>query len=250
MNATSILTKPAHVAIIMDGNGRWAKSRSLPRVAGHRAGVKTLRKLIEYSVKIKLDAITVYAFSRENWQRPESEVDLLMDLFISALNSEVKDLHKNNVKLRFIGDRSAFSSKLQNSINESELLTSTNNGLCLNIAANYSGRWDIVQAYQALAKEIESNLISIKDIDETLVSDKLSLADIKDPDLFIRTGGEQRISNYLLWQAAYTELYFTETLWPDFDAKQFDIAIDWFSKRQRRFGKTPEQIEQALKTNK
>tara|TARA_R110000782_G_scaffold206676_1_gene295231 strand:+ start:218 stop:970 length:753 start_codon:yes stop_codon:yes gene_type:complete len=250
MTATPILTKPAHVAIIMDGNGRWAKSRSLPRVAGHRAGVKTLRKLIEYSVKIKLDAITVYAFSRENWQRPESEVDLLMDLFISALNSEVKDLDKNNVKLRFIGDRSAFSSKLQNSINESELLTSTNSGLCLNIAANYSGRWDIVQAYQALAKEIESNLISIKDIDETLVSDKLSLADIKDPDLFIRTGGEQRISNYLLWQAAYTELYFTETLWPDFDAKQFDIAIDWFSKRQRRFGKTPEQIEQALNTNK
>ena len=245
MNATSTVIKPEHVAIIMDGNGRWAKSRGLPRVAGHRAGVKTLRKLIEHSVKIKLNAITVYAFSRENWQRPESEVGLLMDLFISALNSEVKDLHKNNVKLTFIGDRSAFNSKLQNSINKSELLTASNNGLCLNIAANYSGRWDIVQAYQSIAKDIESKSISIEDIDETLVSNKLSLADHKDPELFIRTGGEQRISNYLLWQAAYAELYFTETLWPDFDAKQFDTAIDWFSKRQRRFGKTSEQIEQT-----
>ena len=245
MNATSTITEPEHVAIIMDGNGRWAKSRGLPRVAGHRAGVKKLRELIEHSVKINLNAITVYAFSRENWQRPKSEVDLLMDLFISALNSEVKDLHKNNVKLTFIGDRSAFSSKLQNSINDSETLTNSNNGLCLNIAANYSGRWDIVQAYRAIAKEIESNKISLEDVNETLVSNKLSLADHKDPELFIRTGGEQRISNYLLWQTAYSELYFTETLWPDFDANQFDIAIDWFSKRQRRFGKTSEQVEQT-----
>ncbi len=245
MNAKSTVTKPEHVAIIMDGNGRWAKSRGLPRVAGHRAGVKTLRKLIEHSVKIKLDAITVYAFSRENWQRPESEVDLLMDLFISALNSEVKDLHKNNVKLKFIGDRSGFSRKLQNSINDSETLTASNTGLSLCIAANYSGRWDIVQAVQGIAKEIESNKIKIEDVNEALFSNKLSLADHKDPELFIRTGGEQRISNYLLWQIAYSELYFTETLWPDFDTKKFDIAIDWFSKRQRRFGKTSEQIEQT-----
>jgi undecaprenyl diphosphate synthase len=245
MKATFINTKPEHVAIIMDGNGRWAKSRGLPRVAGHRAGVKTLRKLIEHSVKIKLNTITVYAFSRENWQRPESEVDLLMDLFISALNSEVKDLHKNNVKLTFIGDRAAFSRKLQNSINDSESLTSSNTGLCLNIAANYSGRWDIAQALQGIAKEVESNEMTAEDINETLISNKLSLAGHKDPDLFIRTGGEQRISNYLLWQAAYTELYFTDTLWPDFDAEQFDIALDWFSKRQRRFGKTSEQVEQT-----
>ena len=243
MNATSTNIKPEHIAIIMDGNGRGAKSKGLPRVAGHRAGVKILRKLIEHSVKIKLNAITVYAFSRENWQRPKSEVDLLMDLFISALNSEVKDLNKNNVKLTFIGDRTAFSRKLQNSINESELLTSSNTGLSLNIAINYSGRWDIVQACQAIAKEIVSNKIAIEDVDEVLISNKLSLAAHKDPELFIRTGGEQRISNYLLWQTAYTELYFTETLWPDFDTKQFDIAIDWFSKRQRRFGKTPEQVE-------
>ena len=245
MKATSKITELEHVAIIMDGNGRWAKSRRLPRVAGHRAGVKTLRNLIEHSVKIKLNTITVYAFSRENWQRPQSEVDLLMNLFISALHSEVKDLHKNNVKLNFIGDRSTFSAQLQDSINESELLTSSNNGLCLNIAANYSGRWDIVQAYHSIAKDIESNSMSIEDVDETVISNKLSLAVHKDPDLFIRTGGEQRISNYLLWETAYTELYFTETLWPDFDAKQFDIAIDWFSKRQRRFGKTSEQIERT-----
>jgi undecaprenyl diphosphate synthase len=245
MKATSKITELEHVAIIMDGNGRWAKSRRLPRVAGHRAGVKTLRNLIEHSVKIKLNTITVYAFSRENWQRPQSEVDLLMNLFISALHSEVKDLHKNNVKLTFIGDRSTFSGQLQDSINESELLTSSNNGLCLNIAANYSGRWDIVQAYHSIAKDIESNSMSIEDVDETVISNKLSLAVHKDPDLFIRTGGEQRISNYLLWETAYTELYFTETLWPDFDAKQFDIAIDWFSKRQRRFGKTSEQIERT-----
>ena len=245
MKATSKITELKHVAIIMDGNGRWAKSRKLPRVAGHRAGVKALRKLIEHLVKIKLNIITVYAFSRENWQRPQSEVDLLMNLFISALHSEVNDIHKNNVKLNFIGDRSTFSGQLQDSINDSELLTSSNNGLCLNIAANYSGRWDIVQAYHSIAKDIESKSMSIEDVDETTISNKLSLADHKDPDLFIRTGGEQRISNYLLWETAYTELYFTETLWPDFDAKQFDIAIDWYSKRQRRFGKTSEQIEKT-----
>lgn len=239
------MTKPEHIAIIMDGNGRWAKSKGLPRVAGHRAGVKTLRKLIEHAVKLKLNAVTVYAFSRENWQRPEKEVDLLMDLFISALESEVEDLHVNNVRVTFIGDRSAFSSKLQNSINQSELLTSNNTGLNLNVAANYSGRWDIIQALQSIGNEIKTNALAIDEIDELQISSKLSLANHKDPDLFIRTGGEQRISNYFLWQAAYTELYFTETLWPDFDATQLDLAIDWFSKRQRRFGKTPEQVEQV-----
>jgi undecaprenyl diphosphate synthase len=245
MNAKPIITKPDHVAIVMDGNGRWAKSRGLPRVAGHRSGVKTLRKLIEHAVRIELNTITVYAFSRENWQRPKKEVDLLMDLFISALESEVEDLHKNNVRVTFIGDRSEFSNKLQNSINQSESLTSLNSGLCLNVAANYSGRWDIIKAIQSIAQEIESKTLAVDDINEKLVSSKLSLADYKDPDLFIRTGGEQRISNYLLWQTAYTELYFTETLWPDFDAKQLDLAIDWFSKRQRRFGKTAEQLEQT-----
>jgi undecaprenyl diphosphate synthase len=239
------MTKPEHIAIIMDGNGRWAKSKGLPRVAGHRAGVKTLRKLIEHAVKLRLNAITVFAFSTENWQRPEKEVDLLMDLFISALESEVEDLHKNNVKVTFIGDRSAFSSKLQNSINQSESLTINNNGLSLNVAANYSGRWDIIQALQSVASEIKSNTLAIDEINELQVASKLSLANHKDPDLFIRTGGEQRISNYFLWQTAYTELYFTETLWPDFDSTQLELAIDWFSNRERRFGKTPEQVAQT-----
>ncbi len=248
MNVASTITVPNHIAIIMDGNGRWAEGKGLPRVAGHRAGVKTLRKLVEHSVKLKLNAITAYAFSRENWQRPDTEIKLLMDLFISALRSEVEDLHSNNVKLQFIGDRSAFSSKLQHSISQSEKLTITNSGLRLNIAANYSGRWDIISALQSVARDIELDKMTAADINETLFCDRLSLAGLIDPDLFIRTGGEQRISNYLLWQTAYTELYFTETLWPDFDAEQFDLAIKWYSKRQRRFGKTPEQIEQTLKS--
>ena len=235
---------PEHVAIIMDGNGRWAKQKGLPRVAGHRAGVKTLRNLIEHSVKLKLKAVTVYAFSQENWQRPEREVSLLMDLFMTALKSEVADLHKNNVRLNFIGERTAFNKKLQNSINESESLTASNNGLNLNVAINYSGRWDILQAIQSIVIDPE-----IHKITEEVINKKLSLSTISDPDLFIRTGGEQRISNYLLWQLAYTELYFTDTLWPDFDSEQFDLAINWFSNRQRRFGKTSEQIEQPKTLN-
>lgn len=244
MNAISTRNKPEHVAIIMDGNGRWAKKKSLPRFAGHKAGVKTLRKLIEHAVQLQLKAITVYAFSRENWQRPEKEVNLLMDLFMSALQSEVNDLHDNNVRLRFIGDRTAFSEKLQKSILDSESLTSSNKGLCLNVAANYSGRWDILQACESIIEDMLSNKTDISKFDETLISSKLSLANYNEPDLFIRTGGEQRISNYLLWQLAYTELYFTDTLWPDFDSKQFELALDWFANRQRRFGKTSEQVEQ------
>ncbi len=245
MNTESNQIKPNHIAIVMDGNGRWAKKRNMPRVAGHRAGVKALRKLIEHAVKIKLKAMTVYAFSRENWQRPEKEVGLLMDLFMTALQSEVKDLHKNNVRLKFIGDKAAFSDKLQVAIADSESLTASNSGLSLNVAANYSGRWDITQALQSIGQELEAKTINAKDIDESLINGKLSLANNDEPDLFIRTGGEQRISNYLLWQIAYTELYFTDTLWPDFDSVQLDGAIEWFSSRQRRFGKTSEQIEQG-----
>jgi undecaprenyl diphosphate synthase len=244
MDSEPKISKPEHIAIIMDGNGRWAEKRKLPRVAGHRAGVKTLRKLIEHAVKIKLNTMTVYAFSTENWQRPEKEVGLLMELFMTALQSEVKDLFKNNVLLNFIGDKTAFSEKLQNTIAESESLTSSNSGLCLNVAANYSGRWDVTQALQSISKELDTKRINIDDIDERMISHKLSLAKNEDPDLFIRTGGEQRISNYLLWQLAYTELYFTDVLWPDFDSVQLDSAIDWFVSRQRRFGKTSEQIEQ------
>jgi undecaprenyl diphosphate synthase len=244
MDSEPKISKPKHIAIIMDGNGRWAKGKNLPRAAGHRAGVKTLRKLIEHAVKIKLNTLTVYAFSTENWQRPEKEVGLLMDLFMTALQSEVKDLHKNNVQLKFIGDKSVFSDKLQKTIYDSESLTSSNSGLCLNVAANYSGRWDITQAVQSIAKDIASTNLVVDDVNEMLISDKLSLALCEEPDLFIRTGGEQRISNYLLWQLAYTELFFTDAYWPDFDSEQLDRALDWFANRQRRFGKTSEQIEQ------
>jgi len=244
MDTESNHSKPKHIAIIMDGNGRWAKKRNLPRVAGHRAGVKTLRKLIEHAVRIKLDVLTVYAFSRENWQRPEKEVGLLMDLFMSALQSEVNDLHENNVQLNFIGDKSAFSDKLQKAIKESESLTASNSGLCLNVAANYSGRWDITQALQSLSNDVLAEEVNVEKIDEALISSKLAMADHVDPDLFVRTGGEQRISNYLLWQLAYTELYFTDVLWPEFSPEELDSAIDWYSSRQRRFGKTSEQIEQ------
>ena len=245
MSAKSNASKPEHIAIVMDGNGRWAKERHLPRVAGHRAGVKTLRKLIEYAVKTELNTITVYAFSRENWQRPEKEVELLMDLFMTALATEVSDLHENNVRVSFIGERTAFSKKLQSSIHESELLTSANSGLCLNVAANYSGRWDITQACKSISDDLVSNRISAADINESIIDTRLSLATSPEPDLFIRTGGEQRISNYLLWQLAYTELYFTDVLWPDFSPEQFELALDWFVNRQRRFGKTPEQIKQT-----
>lgn len=236
-------SKPKHIAIIMDGNGRWAKNKNQPRVAGHRAGVKTLRKLIEHAVKNRLNIMTVYAFSRENWQRPETEVSLLMDLFMTALNSEVKDLHKNNVCLSFIGDKSEFSEKLQKTISQSESLTTNNTGLKLNVAANYSGRWDITQALQSISEEIQSGGIKQEELDESMISERLCLANCDEPDLFIRTGGEQRISNYFLWQLAYTELYFTDTLWPDFSPEELDKAIDWFKNRQRRFGKTSEQIE-------
>ncbi len=244
MDSEPNTSKPKHIAIIMDGNGRWANKRKLPRIAGHRAGVKTLRKLIEHAVKTGLSVMTVYAFSTENWQRPEKEVDLLMELFMTALQSEVKDLHKNNVCLKFIGDKTAFANKLQEIINQSESLTSSNTGLCLNVAANYSGRWDITNAFQTIAKEIASNQLNVDDIDEDLIGNRVSLTEYSEPDLFIRTGGEQRISNYLLWQLAYTELYFTDVLWPDFDSEQLDNAIEWFTKRQRRFGKTSEQVEQ------
>lgn len=245
MDIDSKIVKPCHIAIIMDGNGRWAKNKKLPRVAGHRAGVKTLRKLIEYAVKIELNTLTAYAFSRENWQRPESEVDLLMELFMSALQSEVKDLHENNVCLKFIGDKEAFSDKLQKTITESEQLTAKNNGLSLNIAANYSGHWDIIQATKSITEDIVANNLKSSDVNESLISSRLCLAGSKDPDLFIRTGGEQRISNYFLWQLAYTELYFTDTLWPDFSPAELEKALEWFASRERRFGKTSEQIDQA-----
>ncbi len=240
MNSKS--SKPKHIIIIMDGNGRWAEQNGLLRSAGHKAGVKVLRNLIEHAVQLELTTITVYAFSRENWQRPKKEVQLLLELFISSLESEVKDLHANNIKLNFIGEMDKFPDKLKKSMNESESLTSNNSKLTLNVAINYSGRWDIYNALLSIIDDMATKKITKKEIDEKLINKKLSLANYDEPDLLIRTGGERRLSNYLLWQIAYTEMYFTDILWPDFNTNQFDLALAWYAKRQRRFGKTSEQI--------
>ncbi|WP_335337232.1 polyprenyl diphosphate synthase [Sedimenticola thiotaurini] len=226
----------------MDGNGRWAKQRDLPRHAGHKAGVKSVRASVEQSVKRGIEVLTLFAFSSENWKRPEKEVSLLMDLFMVALQREVKRLKRNNVRLRIIGDRSAFSEKLQQRIAAAEASTADNSGLVLQIAANYGGRWDIVQAVRKLARSVEAGELAADQITESAVASGLSFADLPDPDLFIRTGGEQRISNFMLWQSAYTELYFTDRYWPDFDADAFDAALDFFASRQRRFGMTGEQL--------
>ena len=241
-------TLPQHVVIVMDGNGRWAKKRLLPRTAGHHAGVKTTRKVVELCVERKLGALTIFAFSSENWRRPEQEVSSLMELFLSALQTEVKSLHEQQVRVRFIGDVSAFSQKLQDKIAQTVQLTANNTGLQLNIAVNYGGRWDIAQACVKIADKIQRGELRSDQINAQLINKYVSLADLPEPDLFIRTGGEQRISNFLIWQMAYTELYFTDLLWPDFDGKAFDEALQWFAGRQRRFGKTGEQIEHSAKS--
>jgi len=236
---------PRHVAIIMDGNGRWARKRHLPRVAGHRVGLEAVRKTIKACVSHGVEALTLFAFSSENWRRPQEEVGLLMNLFMTALDSEVKKLHKNGVRLRIIGDVAGFSSELQQRIHTAEALTRDNTTLSLNIAANYGGRWDITQACRKLADEVAAGTLQSEAISEELLRSRLSLSDLPEPDLFIRTGGEQRISNFLLWQLAYTELYFTDLLWPAFDEKTFAEALQSFAGRQRRFGRTGEQVEQA-----
>lgn len=238
---------PRHIAIIMDGNGRWAKQRMLPRYAGHRAGVETVRQVVKYCAEQGVEVLTLFAFSSENWRRPESEVNWLMELFITALQREIKKLHKNNVRLRIIGESSAFPAKLQELILTTQTLTQANTGLTLVIAANYGGHWDIVNAAKRLAQQVTQGLLNSEDIDEKLFSSQIGLADLPAPDLFIRTGGEKRVSNFLLWQLAYTELYFTDTLWPDFDQANFMQAIESFATRQRRFGRTGEQVDEELK---
>lgn len=227
---------PKHVAIIMDGNGRWAKQQNQPRVFGHRQGVKTLKNIVSYAAKIGVNSLTVFAFSSENWSRPKSEVSFLMDLFMKSLETEVDELHTNHVCLRFIGDRSAFSKSLCKTIENSESKTKNNTGLTLNIAANYGGRWDIVNAVQQLLNSGK------KDISETSIAKYLSLEDDGEVDILIRTGGEQRISNFLLWQSAYAELYFADVLWPDFTQEEFSKAIEWYQLRERRHGKISEQL--------
>lgn len=226
----------------MDGNGRWAEKRGKHRVFGHKHGVKALRKAITFATENKIGALTVFAFSSENWQRPKQEVKMLMELFFSVLGSEVKKLHKHGIKLKIIGELTGFSSRLQKKVLEAEKLTENNQGLILNVAANYGGRWDITQATRTLLERVENGTLKASQVDETMMQDALTLSKIPQVDLMIRTGGEHRISNFLLWQLAYAELYFTDTLWPDFDASDFQFALDVFSGKERRFGQTSEQV--------
>lgn len=242
LSGQSAVNLPRHIAIIMDGNGRWARKRFLPRAAGHKAGARAVRKVVEQCAAKKIETLTLFAFSRENWLRPEEEVSLLMTLFINTLESEAQKMHKNNIRLQIIGDTSAFSEKLQTKIRDVEALTSGNTGLNLLIAANYGGQWDIQQATRKLAQEVKEGRLQPEEITESMIASKLSFSDQPDPDLFIRTGGEERISNFMLWQLSYTELYFTQLLWPDFGKEELEKAIEDFSGRQRRFGKTGEQV--------
>jgi len=234
---------PQHVAIIMDGNGRWAQSRSKNRVAGHKAGVETVRSSVTSARTLGVKALTLFAFSSENWLRPESEVSVLMELFMFVLTREVKRLHKNGIRFQIIGDVSRFSEKLQKKIKESETLTKNNTDMVLSVAANYGGRWDITQATKRIAEQVSNKELALEDISEALVDEHTSLGDLPDLDLLIRTGGDYRISNFLLWQAAYAEFYFTDVLWPDFDSDAFKEAIYSFDKRERRFGLTGDQIK-------
>jgi len=229
-------TGPRHVAIIMDGNGRWAKNQGKLRISGHKAGVKAVRRSVSFAVSNNLEALTLYAFSSENWSRPAQEVTALMELFVWALDSEVKSLHKHNVRLRIIGDVSRFSNRIQERIRRAEELTQQNSGLTLNIAANYGGRWDIIQGVKKLAEQVQEGLLRPDQITEENLSAHLCMQGLAPVDLVIRTGGEHRISNFLLWQIAYAEFYFTDVLWPDFDEHVFEGALNAFSLRERRFG--------------
>ncbi len=237
---------PKHVAIIMDGNGRWAQQRGKIRVAGHKAGVASVRQVVSTASRMGIKALTLFAFSSENWRRPETEVSALMELFMFVLAREVRKLHDSNIRLRVIGDIQGFSDRLQKKISEAESLTAHNDGLTLNIAANYGGRWDIVQATQKLTAKICDGSLKPEQINESLLAEHLSMADIPDVDLLIRTGGDHRVSNFLLWQIAYAELFFTPVLWPDFGEEQFLDAIASFISRERRFGCTGDQIKNWL----
>lgn len=235
---------PKHIAIIMDGNGRWAKKRFLPRIVGHKKAISSVRAVVEASVEKKIQALTLFAFSTENWKRPKKEVDALMNLFLTVLAKEVEDLHKNNVRLTFIGDRERLSKKLQELILSSENYTKENTGLRLNIAVSYGGRWDIVNACKNIAKKVKSNLINEDEINEELFEQYLELSDQPDCDLLIRTSNEHRISNFLIWKLSYAEIYFSNIFWPDFKRQDFENALDFFAKRERRYGLISEQIKE------
>jgi len=235
---------PKHVAIVMDGNGRWAKRKKLPRIAGHRAGAKSVRRAVEFCVEKEIEVLTLFALSVENRNsRPAGEVQFLMSLFLEALERNSDELHSNNVRVRIVGDRSTFSDKLLRQIDKSEQITKNNTGLNLVIAINYSGRWDIVQAAQRVAAMVSEQKLRPEEITESVFQQHLCLSDLPPPDLLIRTSGEQRISNFMLWQMAYTEMFFPDVYWPDFDAAVFQKALDLFASRERRFGLTSEQME-------
>ncbi|MFT5879517.1 MAG: undecaprenyl diphosphate synthase [Moritella sp.] len=237
---------PKHVAIIMDGNGRWAEQRGKLRVKGHHEGVKSVRRAVKSALSMGVQSLTLFAFSSENWRRPEAEVSMLMTLFMTVLTREVKKLHKNQICLKIIGDVSAFSPSIQKKIAESEALTGNNSKLKLNIAANYGGQWDIAQAALKAAKAACAGDITVDQIDEKMLGRYIAMADQPAVDLMIRTGGDHRISNFLLWQMAYAELYFSDILWPDFDESAFEDAIFNFVERERRFGGTGEQVRHIL----
>jgi undecaprenyl diphosphate synthase len=233
---------PRHVAIIMDGNGRWARARGGIRADGHRAGVEPVRMVITECVRHHIGALTLFAFSSENWGRPRDEVMSLMSLFVESLEAEIDELHRSGVRVRFIGEREQLDGRMRASMSSSERITESNRTLCLQIAVSYGGRADILHAVRQVAARVERGELEAAQIEETHFAAALALADVPDPDLFIRTGGEQRISNFLLWNLAYTELYFTEQLWPEFDVPQFEAALQYFAARQRRFGLTAEQV--------
>ncbi|MEJ2384529.1 MAG: isoprenyl transferase [Xanthomonadales bacterium] len=236
---------PSHVAIVMDGNGRWAEQRKRPRTFGHQAGQKALRRVVEHCGQIGVPELTVFAFSSENWRRPRKEVQRLMELFMRALDKETRELDENGVRLRFIGDLDRFSPELRERVRKATALTAANRRLTLNVAVNYGGRWDIVSAARDIAADVAAGRLQPEAIDERLFASRVALSDSPDPDLFIRTGGEMRISNFLLWQSAYTEFYFTPVLWPDFDGDTLDEAIAAYRSRERRFGRTGAQARQG-----
>ncbi|WP_408900710.1 isoprenyl transferase [Photobacterium piscicola] len=238
---------PQHIAVIMDGNGRWAKAKGKARVFGHKAGVEAVRRTVSTANRLGIKVVTLFAFSSENWRRPEDEVSLLMELFMTVLGREVKRLHKNNIRLCIIGDKSRFSARLQKKIAAAELLTEGNTGLVLNVAANYGGQWDILQATKQMMQRVVEQQLDIESLTEQDLAQGLVTQGLPDVDLLIRTSGECRISNFMLWQTAYAELYFTEQHWPDFDEQSLVNAVAWFVNRERRFGCTGEQIQALLK---
>ncbi|ANS84657.1 polyprenyl diphosphate synthase [Vibrio scophthalmi] len=240
---------PKHIAVIMDGNGRWAKAQGKPRIFGHKNGVTAVRKTISTAARLGIKAVTLFAFSSENWRRPEEEVGVLMELFITVLSTEVKKLHKNNLRLRVIGDTARFSERLQKKIAQAEALTASNDGMVINIAANYGGKWDILEATKSIAAKVQAGEMSIDAIDDDVMTAHLTMSDLPEVDLLIRTSGECRISNFMLWQLAYAEMYFTPIYWPEFNEDSLIEAVSWFVDRERRFGCTGEQVKALMECN-